>query len=821
MSGNKQAKVDVIINNEQARARLAEITKDLNEVKKMRDKAFETGDVKGFNQLNTEYKKLTTEAGKFAKQSFDVNAVMKNLSGASIRELNMAYKQTNEELKNLKRNDPGYAAKKADVKALKDELNSANGTMSKQGLTLNGLMSTVGGWAAGLGIATGAMGAVKAVISATDTLSDKFNETIGGLSAGMSYLSRSIATLDFSNFLTNMGNAITAGREYVSTLDKIGDRTRAIGIIESNDRARLADLLIIRKDVTKTDKERIEAGKEILNIEQNNAERRKSLTKDQLDNELKYASKMTGLSKERIGQLLIEQETNRAAIEKANQYNSAMEVQRNANSRASGATMYGQDSSPVISKETLNTIKSASPAIKQLASELKSFGKLNEEEYDRITNTYKNVGEANAYYSETTAKTQVGLSKLRKGQLDDEERDTKTHVSIIKEAQKTISQLITEKDSEIEAAIQAGNIPLAEKTQVEKKALEQLLETYKQVKIAISQGWDMNQRDQGSIDKLVSIGAKAVKSDSPATGKLVKRDNKITAGPSKDIIAGEENKKKQDEQIKEAAFTTAIETNNAIFDIVKNRQQAEFDHAMSLIEIKRKAELDNVNLTELQKKAINDKYDKQASALKAKQFEKDQRAAVIQAIISGALAIAKTFASYGFTPAGWIAAAGQAAATLIQIAVIKSQKPPEFYEGGFTNQDTNDRKPAGIVHANEFIGSAAAVRNPSVKPYFDVIDYAQRNGTISQINLQAINVPGKKEYRSGGYATSTIVEPTQISKPSFGASNHLSDEALSITREISKQIAIEFKDGIKGIWVLNDLEKIMNDKKRIESSVDN
>ena len=210
---SKQAKVDVIINNEQARSRLAEITKDLNEVKKMKDKAFAEGDVKGFNQLNAEYKKLTTEAGKFAKQTVDINTVMKNLSGASIRELNTAYKQTNEELKNLKRNDPGYAAKQAQVKALKDELNSANGTMGKQNITLKGLMSTVGGWAAGLGIATGAMGAVKAVIGATDSLSDKFNETIGGLTAGMSYLSRSIATLDFSNFLTNMGNAITAGRE--------------------------------------------------------------------------------------------------------------------------------------------------------------------------------------------------------------------------------------------------------------------------------------------------------------------------------------------------------------------------------------------------------------------------------------------------------------------------------------------------------------------------------------------------------------------------------------------------------------------------------
>lgn len=812
---SKQAKVDVIINNEQARSRLAEITKDLNEVKKMKDKAFAEGDVKGFNQLNAEYKKLTTEAGKFAKQTVDINTVMKNLSGASIRELNTAYKQTNEELKNLKRNDPGYAAKQAQVKALKDELNSANGTMGKQNITLKGLMSTVGGWAAGLGIATGAMGAVKAVIGATDSLSDKFNETIGGLTAGMSYLSRSIATLDFSNFLTNMGNAITAGREYVSTLDKIGDRTRAIGIIESNDRARLAELLIIRKDVTKTDKERIAAAKEILEIEQKNADRRKAIAKDQLDNELKYASKMTGLSQDRIGQLLIEQETNRGAIETANAYNEALEIQRTAERISTGAGMYNpysaQVNKPIISKETLNTIQSASPAIKQLASELKSFGKLNEEEYERIANAYKNIGVANAYYSETTAKTQVGMAKLMKGQLDENESEVKKYTATVaKEIEKEIgsySKLVAEiGDLEEQFRnLKASNQPIPNSLvhQIISKRGE-IKEIEESVK-AIGEGLAlMTMKQAGEIIPGIQTQPGTI---------LKKRNNDFGTGAPEGTDKGLDLgfKDLSPQEKKNFAIEQARLTENTIFEIVANRQKAEFDQKMSHLQQQKEAELNNVKLTAAEKVAINEKYAKKEAELKTEQYKKEQAAAIFSAIIETALNVVQAFPN----PVAMVAAG---AVGLAQIAIIKSQQPPQFRTGGYTPNDLSDNKPVGIVHANEFIGSAAAVRNPSIKQYFDVIDYAQRNGTISNIDLPSLNAPDKKGYRSGGYATNIQIEPSQISKQAYGTGNQLSNEALSITKEIAKQIALEFKDGIRGKWVLNDLEKIQNDKRNIETS---
>lgn len=70
-------------------------------------------------------------------------------------------------------------------------------------------------------------------------------------------------------------------------------------------------------------------------------------------------------------------------------------------------------------------------------------------------------------------------------------------------------------------------------------------------------------------------------------------------------------------------------------------------------------------------------------------------------------------------------------------------------EGGYTGWDVSDDTPMGIYHANEFFANAKAVRNPTIKPVLDIIDYAQRSGSVASLNLQAA-MAGKKD---GGYTT--------------------------------------------------------------------
>lgn len=93
------------------------------------------------------------------------------------------------------------------------------------------------------------------------------------------------------------------------------------------------------------------------------------------------------------------------------------------------------------------------------------------------------------------------------------------------------------------------------------------------------------------------------------------------------------------------------------------------------------AELSNKNLTNTQKKAIEDKYQKEA-AEKVKAFKAEQKASILQAVINGALAITKATSQTGILAPFVIP--GIIASTAIQVATIIGQKPPQYAKGGYT-----------------------------------------------------------------------------------------------------------------------------------------
>ncbi|QQT33040.1 phage tail tape measure protein [Sphingobacterium multivorum] len=195
-------------------------------------------------------------------------------------------------------------------------------------------------------------------------------------------------------------------------------------------------------------------------------------------------------------------------------------------------------------------------------------------------------------------------------------------------------------------------------------------------------------------------------------------------------------------KIKEAAIQAAEDLSGALFQIGANNRQAELDVALSNIEKQREKELSNKNLSEAQKKAINDKYDKQARAEKLKAWKADKNASLLQAGINTALAVTKAL------PNIFLAAAA-AAAGAAQIAVIAATKPPQFFHGGFTpgkkaegwvNEPTlftnsmGNQFTAGENHMPEYVVSSEQLRDPRIANFVDMMEA----GRINQIgNLTA------------------------------------------------------------------------------------
>lgn len=123
-----------------------------------------------------------------------------------------------------------------------------------------------------------------------------------------------------------------------------------------------------------------------------------------------------------------------------------------------------------------------------------------------------------------------------------------------------------------------------------------------------------------------------------------------------------------------------------------------------------------------------------------------------QIVVATAVAIMQGFAQLG-PIGGAIAAVILGATGVVQLGIANKERQKMLgskQSGGYADDDGPDNQPAGIYHKNEFIASAPAVRNPTVKPILDVIDMAQRSGTIRSLNLSALIPAGKQ---SGGYGS--------------------------------------------------------------------
>ncbi|HVW97489.1 MAG TPA: hypothetical protein VHA56_16065 [Mucilaginibacter sp.] len=153
-----------------------------------------------------------------------------------------------------------------------------------------------------------------------------------------------------------------------------------------------------------------------------------------------------------------------------------------------------------------------------------------------------------------------------------------------------------------------------------------------------------------------------------------------------------EEKKKQN---RDAAIQAAQTISNAVFQIGQQKRQAETDAEIADLEKKKDKELSNENLTAAQRQAINDRYAKQEAEVKLKAWKADQKAAEEQAVINGALAVAKALSQTGVL--GALVIPGIIAETAAQVAIIAAQKPPQFAKGGIIDGPSHAQGGLNVV----------------------------------------------------------------------------------------------------------------------------
>lgn len=270
------------------------------------------------------------------------------------------------------------------------------------------------------------------------------------------------------------------------------------------------------------------------------------------------------------------------------------------------------------------------------------------------------------------------------------------------------------------------------------------------------------------------------------TGKSVAEINARYLAARKQLEFNFENEKA--EMILEGAQLVS----DTMFSMMAGSRQAASDAEIASIEAQRTKELENKNLTEEQKKRINDKYDKQIKAEKLRAFKADQRAAIAQAIINGLVGVGKLWVNPGF-PAAIPLAAMLGAQTAASVAMIATQKPPKYAKGGFS-----DRDPAGYVSQATVFRNSASGRpfeageagREWIAPNWMLQDprYANLIGMLETARME------KRSFAVGGFTGDNGGNPSS-GTPDYTDLKILMMEMIKAQREANdKKVVFSFKE---------------------------
>lgn len=133
-----------------------------------------------------------------------------------------------------------------------------------------------------------------------------------------------------------------------------------------------------------------------------------------------------------------------------------------------------------------------------------------------------------------------------------------------------------------------------------------------------------------------------------------------------------------------------------------------------------------------------------------------------------AASIAKNVSTLG--PAGLAKAAIETALITAAFEMAKAAVG-SFDVGGFTPTGPWD-KPQGIVHSNEFVANRFATGNPNVLPVLNLIDEAQRSGSVSRLSPDDIAAVIPQQRHFGGATSSahgSFVQHSQVQQPTTDA----------------------------------------------------
>lgn len=291
-------------------------------------------------------------------------------------------------------------------------------------------------------LAAGAKYAFGQIVNSTDVLSTKWAIFTGGLKSGLNEFWRTIATGDWSGFLTNFKEAVRVGREYEEILDRVEEKTRALKIAEAESRAEELRLEEMLRNKTLSKAERIKAGQDRIKLEEDLSKQRVKVAQDTFDAELAVTMQQTRLSKERLMEVVSDLDSETKA--KAQAYNEQLEIYESAQKRndqvQAGLSRGGVSSNPFAEQmaKSKAILDSYPDSVKQYAEALRGVGSTTDQQLDKMVSAYEGLLSAQNSAAENTRRVRTQVYSLLAGEKEDKPGDPADPEEYNKEALKAI-----------------------------------------------------------------------------------------------------------------------------------------------------------------------------------------------------------------------------------------------------------------------------------------------------------------------------------------------------------------------------------------------
>ena len=314
----------VTLNGAQAEATLNSLKSSADDLRKKMIEATKLGNTEEAAKYQKQLDQVQKAMKGIKQETKDYSDLMKNLNGASLNTLAKAYSNLNKQIKNLTPGTDEFIKKSQQLKQVKarmDEIQHGIKGTHKTLDSLKGMLPKVG-----LASVFAAAGAAivkfgKDAVAQTQLIGDRWNQFAHGMkSAYNSFVADLSSGKGWKELIQNMRESYAVGKQVEAMLDELFERQNSLTLTEADYNVEIGKNKQLMRDQTKTAEERLAASNEVLRLERELADEKRSIAEQEADAYKMELQQRTKLTDAELESFIQEYNQNRDLIQQATEY---------------------------------------------------------------------------------------------------------------------------------------------------------------------------------------------------------------------------------------------------------------------------------------------------------------------------------------------------------------------------------------------------------------------------------------------------------------------------------------------------------------------